>query len=223
MKLHDIVLLKPKRTGTTAMAALLAKMCKNRHINSMYLRGHAPANQLKAQCIRERGEDYWKTSKTLVNIRNPWDHHVSLFLMTDNTGSRNLSVSSRNSHTAKIFNKLTTSEQTLIIENFRLHVEKQINGDARSLYRQHYRYTIEGKIIADYIIRMEPEYIFNDLELFSRECNIPITYANQYAAKTRKIVCNSNHFDYRQFYDNKTKNAVAEIRAFEIDAHKYIF
>lgn len=241
----NIMYFRNPRVGSSNFIALLTKMVREGHINDMQAVGHCSYEIAKSECIKSKGIKFWNNSIKVVQIRNPWDQHVSFFLKT-----RKLDRST--DQIAKTFKDLPERKQKAYIDDFQEVVKQQlkfIKGesnmvyDAKSVhankkgkrinavdnplaqtYRLDFIYTCDGKNMADYTIRMEKQYLQNELENMLKDINVPLRLATFYTNEAKRVNYNNDsHFDYKEFYDEYTKNAVYEIRKIEIDLHKYNF
>lgn len=75
-------------------------------------------------------------------------------------------------------------------------------------------------IQADYIIRLDHEFLELDLKRFLKNINVPPKKFLDYTSK-RSYVRSESHFDHKDFYDEKTKAGVAKIRSAEIVFHNW--
>lgn len=243
-----IVYLRNPRVGSSAFITMLKDLEESGYIEK-YNDEHRPHEKIREQVLKNKGKDFWNSSIKVVSVRNPWDQHVSYFLKTRSVGDNNICISSEIAKNfgklPKHIQKKYINDFREIVDQQLKYVRGEVSDiyDEESIHRvpagkfvnavrnflaKTYKtdqiYIHEGKSIADYCIRMEKDFLQRDLEQFMKYINVPVdsVFVQRYIAGANKINFeNPNHYDYQMFYNDKTIQAVEEIRKLEIEIHGY--
>lgn len=247
--MKKIIYFRNRRVASSATQALFTNMKKEGYIDDWFGSGaHGPADRVKQMCIEQKGIKYWNQAIKVVSVRNVWDQHVSIFLMTRKE------VHCKSNDLAKIFKTLPKRIQSEYIKEFRDLVDLQLQHwnntsgltehsnvklyDAGSrtdkpqnlpapfghnLGGYHHVYTIDRKPIVSHIIRMELEHLHSDLCRLLKDLNCPEHYADNFVESAKQFVTAPGHYDYRDFYNHETIKAIRTIKKAEIDILGYNF
>lgn len=193
----------------------------------------------------------WEDLHLIASIRNPWQQHISIFFRMD--GNALMSkldgdfVQSKNRDLAKQFNKQNKKIKNLIISSFREKVSRQysfykneknieediLNGKVphKSAFVTCYInwpiYTLNNEIMTSLCIKSDGANIKEDIQTYLKlsgldeNCKHVQKQANEYIRCATQAAINQK--DHKQFYDKETREKVGEMRAMEINAHKYKF
>lgn len=149
---------------------------------------HMPAHQIKDKVTPECWNHYFK----FCNIRNPWDKTVSAF------------------HFLNPESKEMTRWD--VFESFRAWLARK-----QKIMRDTNIYFIEGKLVADDVIRYET--LEADLKRVSNRLAIPKPDLPKIKSEWRGPV----KLPYQDYYDETSKATVAEIYALEISHFGWTF
>lgn len=244
-----VVYLRNPRVGSSAFISMLNALQHDGYIDT-YTGGHHPLIRVQEKISENKGKQFWDSSIKVVSVRNPWDQHVSFFLKTRKStqhGNDLHNIAKKfkalPNHEQQVFInnfrevvsqqlKYIRGEVSDVYDADSIHCNK--NGKFKNAVRNNlarlgkidHIYIHEGKSVADCCIRMEQSFLENDLEQFMKKINTSMDNrrVQSYIAGAKRVnYDNSDHYDYREFYDRKTMQAVKEIRKLEIDLHGYKF
>lgn len=250
MKKNKIVYLRNPRVGSSAFISMLEGFHSDGYID-VYSGTHSPFNQVQEEVLKNKGKQFWDNSIKVVSVRNPWDQHVSFFLKTRkitqktndlNSIAKKFKTLPGREQEALINNfrevvsqqlKYIRGEVSDVYDAASIHGLKKPGKDQNAvrnslarLYKIDQIYIHEGKSLADCCIRMEESFLENDLKQFIKKINVSMDSprVQQYIAGAGRINYNNQeHYNYQEFYDSNTEQAVKEIRKLEIDLHEYKF
>ena len=244
-----VVYLRNPRVGSSAFISMLNALQRDGYIDTYY-GTHQPLDRIEEKVFEDKGKQFWDSSVKVVSVRNPWDQHVSFFLKTRKSTqlgndlhniAKKFKTLSGHEQKAFINNfrevvsqqlKYIRGEVSDVYDADSLHCVKTgkfknaVRNNLARLYKIDQIYVHEGKSVADYCIRMEECFLEKDLEQFMKKINASMDYphAQQYVAGAKRLnYDNPDHYNYQEFYDRKTIQAVREIRKLEIDLHGYKF
>ena len=209
--MKNIIYLRCKRVGSSNFYANLKRMKDNNLINEWWGKSHMPATKCKEMCINEKSEKYWSDAVKVVSVRNPWIQQVSrFFLSTDHKIPRGDSIE------PALYKKL--------ISSFKDHMRKPQHSISADYYNRNWEiYTIDDEIIADVVMRLED--IQGSVKKLAKY--LKCSY-NDIAPCFKGYIEPANHsyvkrYDYRDFYDNETREIVYQARKKEINYFGYKF
>ena len=213
----DIIYFRAKRVGSSKFQSCLDVMEETGIINTWWGKSHMHVDKVKELCIKEKSETYWNQAIKVVGIRNPWAHQVSRFLMTpdreDNPHHPNIDITTPHGLKKLVqdFRELMTKPHGEIHDDYTInnwHIHS--NGD---------------KTLADVIIRLED--LEGSLKKLADSLKAPVndvmTAFKNMIDPNRVDYDTINRYDWKDFYDTKTKNLVYEMRKKEIDHFGYKF
>lgn len=245
-----VVYLRNPRVGSSAFIGMLKALQRDGHIDA-YFGTHHSHKQIREKVYENKGKQFWDGSIKVVSVRNPWDQHVSYFLKTrkkeDNDIYKKFGIAKNFRKLPKRIQKKYINDFRVIVDQQLKYIRGEVSdvydadswhcmkqGKFKNAVRNNLArlgkldqiYIHEGKSVADYCIRMEQSFLENDLEQFMKKINIPMAnrYTQRYVAGAKRAnYDNSDHYNYKEFYDTITMQAVKEIRKLEIDLHGYEF
>ena len=190
-------------------------MQENNYINEWWGKSHMPAFKCREVCIKEKSEKYWLDAVKVVSVRNPWIHQVSRFFLNyhELTGKK---IPYGNSIEPKLYTEL--------IKLFKDHMKKPQATISSDYYNRNWEiYTIDDKIIADVIFRLEdvPGSVRKLAKHLNCNYNDIIQCFNGYIDHATSIYV--SRYDYKDFYDDEVKDIVYNARKKEIDYFGYKF
>ena len=204
---HKFIYIKSNKTAGTSTEILLESFCDKTDIVTPHRENRKtdkPRNFQKyefknhrpAKFIKKKiGDEVLNSYFKFTNIRNPWDREVSGYFWQ-------VDLSRKNS--------LFAANEV----SFEGYLAMNIYND----YSRYYR--INGiPSVNDYI---RYEHLVEDTHRILKKFNIDISDMNYPTAKT-KSRAQSKHIHYTEYYDNKTREIIAEKYAKDIEYFGYKF
>lgn len=196
---YKFIYLKSRKTASTSLERYLLPYCKNGLVDLK--RAHKPAVEIKELV----GEETWNTYTKICAIRNPWDKMVSYYFW-----KKRLSIFNKILY--KLNPKWSNYNEAHQLD-FKGFIKKQGNSN------------IDVKIF--YINNQWQDYEFiryenlhDDLE---KVCNlIGISYEKSKLGN-HKSMYRPKESNYRNFYDDETRDLVGNVYSKEIEKIGYQF
>jgi len=142
-------------------------------------------------------QELWDTYYKFAFVRNPWDRAVSEFHWR---------------------HSLPTRRPSKDFKEFLRHCERRLKRTEKGIYWTHaqtqksYITNNNGELILDDIFRFED--IENSIKTISKKLNIPLEL---------KKYNSSKHKNYREYYDNETKEMVNNLYYEDVEMFDYEF
>jgi len=217
--MKNIIYLRGRRVGSSATQSFLKSLSKANLIDKFFMPGHIPVAKSQERCKKEMGERFWIESLKCVSVRNPYGNCVSIFLHK------------------KVFlrphEQLISPQLDDLVQQFRDHVKTTYREmqafpsrieNCREGNWQWSLYALEDKPVADHFIFYEKPkegllMLCNKLGIEDIPTSVSKAIDN-FAATSRKA---NNKYNYRDFYDEETRQMISELRSKEINYFNYSF
>lgn len=186
-------------------------------------------------CFKQKDKNFWNSAKKIVTVRNPYENTVSTFLHGKVEQQANAAYTLPKEFIesqAKLFkNKINIMHDLLTNPKHEKTFEKY--WDSWYADMQWYIYADDKKVHADIILKYEDQR--KSLTSACKELGVDLKYARADFGEPRQGVqdqidkfCTGSDnlkikYDYRDFYDDETRELVYKLRKREIDEHGYTF
>lgn len=251
MKKLKVFYLRNQRVGSTNFISALVEKLDSCTTIGMHKFYDEQKNRYKRSHLEKITK--WENLHKVVSIKNPWVHHLSTFfrknsILREIKGYQKFGTSPRNAMSGEFANqdkktqniiinafRENVSSQYDIYKNLDLSIEQQIlNGETphKKAFTECYInwpiYTLNNEIMTSLSIKGDMPTLEKDLQSYLKlagleDCDHANNQAKIYLKKALLYQNKKARFNYKDFYDKETKHKVGEIRAMEIEAHKYKF
>lgn len=212
---YDLIYFRVKRVGSSGIYGGFDCLTNKNFIKSWWGKSHMDVNTCRELCIKENSVNYWNNAIKVVSIRNPWAQQVSRYLME-----------SGNNKTRTGYAYSPDSEKIKTIQKFRDLMKNQPSELHPDFVDRNWKTHAEGdKSLADVFIRLDNlEASFHDLaKKLKHDTKEVAKCFSYYISPPASKLTHHERYNWKDFYDDETKNNVYQLRKTEIDFFKYKF
>jgi len=203
---HKFIFVEFPKTGTTTIGSVLGKYSdvKRNHKKDSLYRKHAPPSTIKQLFEKENKKDEWKNYFKFTFTRNPWDRMLSLWSF--------IAISLERHKNGTLKNIEWINSCIMECKTFKEYIKLTADwpGVNNSLF--HFAFDKDEKFV-DFIGKFEN--LQEDFDTICDKIGIP---RQQLPHKNK-----TKHKHYTEYYDDETREIVAQKYAKDIEYFGYKF
>jgi hypothetical protein len=213
----NLIYLRCRRVSSSATGSLLSKLEDMKYIDKVHTPTHRPAGVVKRKTESLYGKNFWSNAHKTVTIRNPFDNAVSIFLHKKIVVHPNEQIPVKKLKELKVKFK---EEVKIVFDKVQKTPKRSYNSRWAdwqwSLYTKHNK-----PVVDDFIFYETPRDSFNKILKKFNIQDPEVDHLIDNFVKTYNMT--RSKYDYREFYDNDTRDKIYQLRKREIDFFKYKF